>query len=64
MMQLLYVIYYRALGNMVQLRKYTLDKMLRNYDPNLRPHIIGSAGNIYDQRNLMKSYMFHNEAKS
>lgn len=35
-----------ALGNMVQLRKHTLDKMLRNYDPNIRPHIIGSAGKI------------------
>lgn len=32
-----------AIGNMVQLKKHTLDKMLRNYDPNLRPHIIGSA---------------------
>lgn len=32
-----------ALGNMVQLQKFTLDKILRNYDPNLRPHMIGSA---------------------
>uniref|UniRef100_A0A2L2Y9C3 Putative glutamate-activated chloride channel n=2 Tax=Parasteatoda tepidariorum TaxID=114398 RepID=A0A2L2Y9C3_PARTP len=29
-------------GNMVHLKKSHLDKMLRNYDANLRPHMIGS----------------------
>lgn len=62
---ILWAFIHATLGNMVHLKKSHLDKILRNYDANSRPHVIGNeAGPTKVSVNLFITDIFDvNDAK-